>query len=75
MNKILGHAFFTNSSFAIMLRKLLEKINLALGNGSVSERSTQRYFQKFKSGNFSIENDDRRKPDIVVSNDYLKAID
>lgn len=49
-------------------------INFAWGDGSVSERSTQRYFQKFRSGNFSIENDDRGKPDTVVSNDHLKAV-
>lgn len=51
-----------------------KNINFAWGDGSVSQRTTQRYFQKFKTGNFSVENDDRGRPDIVVSNDRLKEV-
>ena len=49
-------------------------INFAWGDGSVTERTTQRYYQKFRSGNFTLENEDRGRPDIVLSNDKLKAV-
>lgn len=51
-----------------------KNINLAWGDGSVSESSTERYFKKFKSGNISMENDDRGRPPTTVSNDHLKEV-
>ena len=39
--------------------EIVQKINQALGNDSVNERTVRRWFAKFRSGDFSLEDEPR----------------
>ena len=43
------------------------KINAVFGNGSVNERTTRRWNAKFKTGNENLTNEDRGRPESVVT--------
>ncbi|GFY52613.1 hypothetical protein TNIN_250331 [Trichonephila inaurata madagascariensis] len=46
--------------------------NAAFGDVSVSERTTSSVIAKFESGDDSLTNKDRGKPDTVVDNEVLR---
>ena len=60
----LGH----NAKFAA------QSINRAFGEDTTSERRAQRWYEKFKSGDFSLENEDRGRPPSRLSNADLQEV-
>lgn len=49
-------------------------INGAFGKDTANERTVQRWFAKFRSGDMSLENEERGRPGPVIDNDDLKAL-
>jgi histone-lysine N-methyltransferase SETMAR len=49
-------------------------INEAWGEDTLSERTTQWWFKKFRSGDMNLENQERGRPGSVIDNDQLKAL-
>ncbi|OAD62845.1 Histone-lysine N-methyltransferase SETMAR [Eufriesea mexicana] len=49
-------------------------LNLAIAENTVNHRKVQRWFEKFRSGDFSLQNDPRGRPKTSVKNDDLKAL-
>lgn len=49
-------------------------INEAFGEDTANERTVQRWFAKFRSGDMSLENEERGRPETVIDNDHLKAL-
>ena len=49
-------------------------INEAFGDGTANERTTQRWFAKFRYGDMSLENEPRGRPEAAVDDDKLKAL-
>ncbi|CAK9831326.1 Histone-lysine N-methyltransferase SETMAR [Anthophora retusa] len=49
-------------------------INSAFGEDTVNERTVQRWFKKFRSGDESLEDEDGRGRPSLVDNDQLKAL-
>lgn len=49
-------------------------INAAFGAGTASERTTRRWFEKFRSGDTSLENLPRGHAPSVIQDDVLKDI-
>ena len=50
------------------------KINSVFGEGPTSRSTVSFWFAKFRSGDFSLENEPRRRPQPKVNNDVLKTI-
>ena len=50
------------------------KINSVFGEGSSSHSTVLFWFAKFRSGEFSLKNEPRGRPQSKVNNDELKAI-
>ena len=57
----------TSASFAC------RKLRTAFGEGAVSERTARNWFQKFRSGNETLEDEPRAGRPISLNNDNLKA--
>lgn len=55
-------------------RQTVRNINEVFGKNVVNERMVQRWFQKFRSGDFSLENMPRGRPQTKVNDDDLKAV-
>lgn len=49
-------------------------INKAWGKNTLSERTAQWWFSKFRSGDTSLENEERGRPETLVDDDKLKAL-
>ena len=49
-------------------------INEVFGEGVANERTVRRWFAKFRSGDFNLENELRGRPETKVNNDELKAV-
>lgn len=49
-------------------------INTAFPEEQINERTVQRWFQKFKSGDFDLANEDRGRPASKVNNAILKQL-
>ncbi|XP_015174442.1 PREDICTED: histone-lysine N-methyltransferase SETMAR-like [Polistes dominula] len=49
-------------------------INQAFGENTITDRKVQRWFEKFRSGDFSLQNEPRGRPQTTVKNDDLKAL-
>jgi len=49
-------------------------INGAFGDGTASERTIRFWFEKFRSGDTSLENEECGRPETVVDNDQLRAL-
>jgi len=49
-------------------------INTAFGEGTASERTTRRWFEKFRSGDMSLENEPRGRPKEAIDNNQLKDL-
>ena len=49
-------------------------INSAFGQETANERTVQRWFQKFRDGDESLEDEEGRGRPMVVDNDELKAL-
>ncbi|XP_045842696.1 UPF0547 protein C16orf87 homolog [Meles meles] len=60
----LGHSAATAS----------RNINSVFGKGSVSERTTRWWFEKFRSGDLSLKNEPRGRPKSVLNEDQLRAM-
>ena len=54
--------------------KAARNINQAFGENTVNDRKMQRWFEKFRSGDFSLQNEPRGRPKTSVKNDALKAL-
>ena len=54
--------------------KAARNINQAFGENTVNDRKVQRWFEKFRSGDFSLQNEPRGRPKTSVKNDALKAL-
>ncbi|XP_035737500.1 histone-lysine N-methyltransferase SETMAR-like [Vespa mandarinia] len=54
--------------------KAARNINQAFGENTVNDRKVQRWFEKFRSGDFSLQNEPRGRPETSVKNDALKAL-
>ncbi|XP_047344850.1 histone-lysine N-methyltransferase SETMAR-like [Vespa velutina] len=54
--------------------KVPRNINQVFGENTVNDRKVQRWFEKFRSGDFSLQNEPRRRPETSVKNDALKAL-
>lgn len=50
-----------------------KNINDAFEDVAVNERSIRRWFGKFRSGDLSLENEPRGKPETVIDDNVLKA--
>ena len=50
------------------------KINSVFGEGSNSHDTVSFWIAKFRSGNFSLENEPCGRPQLKVNNDKMKAI-
>ena len=50
------------------------KINQAFGNDSVNERTIQGWFAKFRSGDFSLEDEPRSGRPIVIQDEDLRIL-
>lgn len=64
------YEFKLNQSAAETARK----INQAFGNDSVNERTVQRWFAKFRSGDFSLENEPRSGRPTVIQDADLRTL-
>jgi histone-lysine N-methyltransferase SETMAR len=49
-------------------------INEVFGEDVTNERTVQRWFHKFRSGDFNLENEPRGRPEIKIDNDELKVV-
>jgi transposase len=49
-------------------------INMAFGEASTTERKIQRWFQKFRSGDMSLEEEEGRGRPPKIDDDELKAL-
>jgi histone-lysine N-methyltransferase SETMAR len=49
-------------------------INHAFGQGTTSERTVERWFQKFRNGDQNLEDQEGRGRDSAINNDELKAL-
>lgn len=67
---ILLHEFKLGHNAAQTTRNIVE----AWGEGSTSERTVRRWFEKFRSGDVSLEDEEGRGRPPAVDNDQLKAI-
>jgi len=54
--------------------EVFHNINIIYNNKTVTERTVQRWYQKFSSGDESLENQSRGRPEINVENEVLKTI-
>ncbi|XP_035727797.1 histone-lysine N-methyltransferase SETMAR-like [Vespa mandarinia] len=54
--------------------KAARNINQAFGENTVNDRKVQRWFEKFRSGDFSLLNEPHGRPETSVKNDALKAL-
>ncbi|KAG5339333.1 SETMR methyltransferase, partial [Acromyrmex charruanus] len=54
--------------------KAARNINQAFGENTVNDQKVQHWFEKFRSGDFSLQNEPRRRPKTSVKNDALKAL-
>ncbi|XP_017767748.1 PREDICTED: histone-lysine N-methyltransferase SETMAR-like [Eufriesea mexicana] len=54
--------------------KAARNINQAFGENAVNDRKVQRWFEKFRSGDFPLQNDPRGRPKTSVKNDDPKAL-
>ncbi|XP_072757483.1 histone-lysine N-methyltransferase SETMAR-like [Anoplolepis gracilipes] len=54
--------------------KAARNINQAFGENTVNDRKVQRWFEKFRTGDFSLQNEPRGRPKTSVKNDDLKAL-
>ncbi|KAL6433549.1 hypothetical protein ACFW04_006559 [Cataglyphis niger] len=54
--------------------KATRNINQAFGENTVNDRKVQRWFEKFWSSDFSLQNVPRERPKTTVKNDDLKAL-
>nr|XP_023030100.1 uncharacterized protein LOC111518017 [Leptinotarsa decemlineata] len=54
--------------------KTAQKINEAFGNGSVNERTVRRWFAKFRSGDFSLEDEPRSGRPTVIQDEALRSL-
>ncbi|XP_023214631.1 histone-lysine N-methyltransferase SETMAR-like [Centruroides sculpturatus] len=52
---------------------MAQKICQAFGQGSISTRTTQRWFRKFSSGDESLKDEPREGRPYVINNDELQA--
>lgn len=52
--------------------KTTEMVNNAFGEGSMTERTAQSWFARFRSGDFDLENKDRGRPPLKLNLDQLK---
>jgi len=50
-----------------------QNINAAFGEGTVNERTIQRWFKKFKNGDESLENEPRGRPESTLDDTVLRA--
>uniref|UniRef100_A0A5S6QI01 HTH_48 domain-containing protein n=1 Tax=Trichuris muris TaxID=70415 RepID=A0A5S6QI01_TRIMR len=67
--KVLLYEFKLGTTAAETARK----INMAFGDGTLDERTAQRWFQKFRSGNESLEDNDRIGRPSDIDEDQLRA--
>jgi histone-lysine N-methyltransferase SETMAR len=49
-------------------------INAAFGNETASERTIRYWFEKFRAGDTSLENEERGRPESVIDDDQLRAL-
>ncbi|EYC42682.1 hypothetical protein Y032_0522g2904 [Ancylostoma ceylanicum] len=49
-------------------------IIMVFGKGAASERTVCRWFKKFRSGDFNLENEPRGRPEVKVDNEELTAV-
>uniref|UniRef100_A0A6M2DLK1 Putative histone-lysine n-methyltransferase setmar-like protein n=1 Tax=Xenopsylla cheopis TaxID=163159 RepID=A0A6M2DLK1_XENCH len=54
--------------------KAARNINQAFGENTVNDRKVQRWFEKFWTGDVSLQNEPRGRPKTYVKNDDLKAL-
>ncbi|XP_046838008.1 histone-lysine N-methyltransferase SETMAR-like [Vespa crabro] len=54
--------------------KSARNINQAFGENTVNDRKVQRWFENFRSGDFSLQNEPRGRPETSMKNDALKAL-
>ncbi|KAG5320104.1 SETMR methyltransferase, partial [Acromyrmex heyeri] len=54
--------------------KAARNINQAFEQNTVNNQKVQRWFEKFQSGDFSLQNEPRGRPKTSVKNDALKAL-
>jgi histone-lysine N-methyltransferase SETMAR len=54
--------------------KATHNIIQAFGQDTANERTVRRWFEKFRSGDMSLENEERSRPGTVIDNDQLKAL-
>ena len=64
------YEFKLNQSTAETARK----INMAFGNDSVNERTVRRWFAKFRSGDFSLEDEPRSGRPTVIQDEDLRTL-
>ena len=70
--------FSANFSLRIQIEpsaaETARKINQAFGNDSVNERSVRRWFAKFRSGDFSLEDEPRNGRPTVIQDEDLRTL-
>ena len=54
--------------------KTAQKINQAFGNDSVNERTVRCWFAKFRSGDFSLEDEPRSDRPTVIQDEELRTL-
>ena len=64
------YEFKLNQSAAEIARK----INQAFGNDSVNEHTVRRWFAKFRSGDFSLEDEPRSGRPIIIQDEDLRTL-
>ena len=50
-------------------------ISEVFGDNVANERTVRRWFERFRSGDFSLKNQLRGRPAIKIDNDELKAVE
>ncbi|XP_035742750.1 histone-lysine N-methyltransferase SETMAR-like [Vespa mandarinia] len=66
--------FLYEYKFGNNAAKAVRNINQAFGENIVNDRKVQRWFEKFRSGDFSLQNEPRGRPEKSLKNDALKAL-
>ncbi|KAK6046700.1 hypothetical protein COOONC_15795 [Cooperia oncophora] len=67
---VLEYEFRRGSTAAQAVRN----ITVVFGEDAPNERTVRRWFAKFESGDFDLQNESRGRPECKLNNDELKAV-
>lgn len=73
-NRDLRAIFFYEWKLGHNAAEATRNISRAFGKDSANERTVRRWFEKFRNGDVSLENEARGRPESLVDDDQLKAL-